>query len=162
MCVTIVIVLAIEYLHKESQVKLKVSMESFFFKEAEFIQRKDGQLKMKVSSEEVFISEDGKSMSLHQLTMFFPEKDFTIKAKKGVYCPDLGDLFLSEGIEGFSKDFRIYGVEAYWSGKHKTLYSEKPLKIEGGRFSIEGGSGKATADLIELKKGVKAVVYSEE
>ncbi|MGC8938838.1 MAG: hypothetical protein ACP5KH_07650, partial [Thermodesulfovibrio sp.] len=63
---------------------------------------------------------------------------------------------------GFSKDYKIYGTEAYWSAKDKTLYSDNPLKIEGNRFIIEGNSGKASENLIELKKGVKAIVYSKK
>lgn len=156
------LVLIFEYMDKESPLKVKVSMEGSFFKDAEFIQKKDGQLKLKLSSKEAFMSDDGKLMSLKDLTMFFPEKEFTVKAQKGFYYPDSGDLFLSDGIEGFSKDYKVYGTEAYWSAKDRTLYSDKPLKIEGSRFLIEGNSGKAQADLIELKKGVKAIVYAKK
>lgn len=149
------------YMDKESQIKVRVSMEGSFFKDAEFIQKKDGQVKLQLSSREAFMSDDGKLMEMKYLTMFFPEKEFTVKSQKGFYYTESGDLLLTEGIEGFSKDYKVYGTEAYWNAKDKTLYSEKPLKIVSNRFSIEGSSGKASADLIELKKGVVAIVYSK-
>lgn len=158
----VILVVTLDYMDKESQIKIKVSMEGSFFKDAQFIQKKDGQVKMQLSSKEAFMSDDGKLMEMRYLTMFFPEKDFTVKSQKGIYYPESGDLILSENIEGLSKDYKVYGTEAYWNAKDKTLYSDKPLKIVSSRFSIEGSSGKASADLIELKKGVVAIVYSKK
>lgn len=160
--VVITLVSVLDYLDRESPVKVKVSMEGSFFKDAQFIQKKDGQLKLQLFSQQAFMSDDGKLMELQGLTMFFPEKNFTVKARKGFYWTESGDLILSEGIEGISKDYKIYGSEAYWIAKDKTLYSDNPLKIEGSRFIIEGNSGKASENLIELKKGVKAIVYSKK
>ncbi|MEN2986459.1 MAG: hypothetical protein ABDH16_07385, partial [Thermodesulfovibrionaceae bacterium] len=62
-------------------------------------------------------------------------------------------------IEAQGKNFKVYAEEAYWNPQDKTIYSEKPLKIETKKFTIEGNSGKANANLIELNKGVKAVVH---
>lgn len=153
--------ISLSYMDKESQTKVMMSMEGSFFKEAEFIQKRDGQVKLHLSSKEVFMSDDGKLIEMKYITIFFPEKEFTVKSKKGFYYTESGNLILTEGIEGFSKDYKVYGTEAYWNAKDKTLYSEKPLKIVSNKFSIEGSSGKASADLIELRKGVVAVVYSK-
>ncbi|GAB5047112.1 LPS export ABC transporter periplasmic protein LptC [Thermodesulfovibrio sp. TK110] len=160
--IVIILLVVLNYLERESSVKVKVSMEGSFFRDAQFIQKKDGQLKLQLFSKEALMSDDGKLMDLRELTMFFPEKNFTVKAKKGFYWTESGDLILSEGIEGISKDYKIYGTEAYYSAKDKTLYSDNPLKIEGSRFLIEGNSGKASENLIELKKGVTAIVYSKK
>jgi len=157
-----ILLVVLDYLDKESSVKVKVSMEGSFFKDAKFIQKKDGQVKLQLFSKQAFMSDDGKLMDLRELTMSFPERDLTVKANKGFYWIESGDLILSEGIEGFSKDYKVHGTEAYWSAKDKTLYSDNPLKIEGSRFFIEGNSGKASENLIELKKGVRAIVYSKK
>lgn len=156
-----VVLVIIDYMEKEPIIKTHVSMEGSAFKNAQFVQKKNAQLKMSIISEEAFISDDGKFIELKSLTMFFPEKNFTVKAKKGFYYTESGNFILSEEIAGFSKDFKIYATEAYWDAKDNTLYSEKPLKIEGSRFYIEGNTGKANAELIELKKGVMAIVYPE-
>ncbi|WP_353683610.1 LPS export ABC transporter periplasmic protein LptC [Thermodesulfovibrio sp. 3907-1M] len=160
--IVVILLVVLDYLDKEHPVKVKVSMEGSFFKDAQFIQKKDGQLKLQLFSKEALMSDDGKLMDLRELTMFFPEKNLTVKARKGFYWIESGDLILSEWIEGFSKEYKIYGTEAYWSAKDKTLYSDNPLKIEGNRFIIEGNSGKASENLIELKKGVTAIVYSKK
>ncbi|MCS7215699.1 MAG: LPS export ABC transporter periplasmic protein LptC [Thermodesulfovibrio sp.] len=160
--IIVALLVSLDYFEKESQVTVKVSMEGSFFRDTEFIQKREGQLKLKLSSKEAFMSDDGKLMDMRYLTILFPEKEFTVKSKRGLYYPESGDLFLTDGIEGFLKDYKVYGSEAYWSAKDKTLYSEKPLKIVSNRFSIEGNSGKANADLIELKKGVVAIVYSKK
>ena len=157
-----ILLLVIDYMDKESPIKVKISMEGSVFQGAEFIQKKDGQLKLKLASDEAFMSDDGKFMDLKNLTMFFPEKEFTVKAQRGFYYPETGNLTLSGGIEGFSKNYTVYGTEAYWSPKEGTLYSEKPLKIETKKFSINGNSGKANADLVELNKGVVAIVYANK
>lgn len=157
-----ILLITLDYMDKESQIKVRVSMEGAFFKDAEFVQKKDGQMKLQLFSREAFMSDDGKFMDMKYLTMFFPEKEFTVKSQRGFYYPESGDLILTEGIEGLSKDYKVYGTEAYWSAKDKTLYSEKPLKVVSSKFSIEGSSGKASADLIELKKGVVAIVYSKK
>lgn len=154
--------ITIDYMERESPIKAKTLMEGSFFKDTEFIQKKDGVLKIQVSSTEAFMSDDGKLIEMRYLTIFFPERDFTVKSQKGIYYLDSGDLILTEAVEGIAKDYKVYGSEAYWSAKDKTLYSEKPLKIVGSSFSIEGNSGKANANLIELKKGVVAIVYSKK
>ncbi|MCS7164551.1 MAG: LPS export ABC transporter periplasmic protein LptC [Thermodesulfovibrio sp.] len=154
--------ITIDYMERESPIKAKTLMEGSFFKDTEFIQKKDGVLKIQVSSTETFMSDDGKLIEMRYLTIFFPERDFTVKSRKGIYYLDSGDLILTEAVEGIAKDYKVYGSEAYWSAKDKTLYSEKPLKIVGSSFSIEGNSGKANANLIELKKGVVAIVYSKK
>uniref|UniRef100_A0A7C4AJ50 LPS export ABC transporter periplasmic protein LptC n=1 Tax=Thermodesulfovibrio aggregans TaxID=86166 RepID=A0A7C4AJ50_9BACT len=154
-----ILLMIIDYIEKETPIKMRVSVEGSVFKNAQFIQKKNNQLKLSVTSEEAFISDDGKLIELKSLKMFFPEKEFTVKAKKGFYYTESGDFILSEEITGFSKDCTVYGTEAYWNAKDNTLYSEKPLKIEGKRFYIEGNTGRANAELIELKKGVMAVVY---
>ncbi len=151
----------LDYMDKESPLKTKISMESSFFREIEFIQKREGNLKLKLYSQEAKMLEDGKILELGYITMFFPEREFTVKAKKGTYYIETGDIVLKEEIEGFSKDYTILGTEATWIGKDKTLYSDKPLKIKNERFVIEGNAGIARADLIELKKGVTAVVYSK-
>jgi len=158
----IAIFLIVNYMDKDSQVKVKISMEGSVFKDVAFIQKKDGQIKLKLASAEAFMSDDGKLLELNYPVMFFPDKEVTVKAHKGYYYPETGELFLREAIEGLSKDYKILGTEFYWNSKDKTLYSEKPLRIEGKRFTIEGNSGRATADLIELKKGVRAIVYSKK
>lgn len=154
-----VLLVIIDYMEKEPVIKMSVAMEGSQFKNAQFIQKKNAQVKMSVASEEAFISDDGKFIELKSLTMFFPEKNFTVKAKRGFYYTESGDFILSEEITGSSEDFKIYATEAYWDAKNNTLYSEKPLKIEGNKFYIEGNTGKANAELIELKKGVMAIVY---
>lgn len=155
------ILLLLDFAEKDSPLKMKLSMEGSVFKDVEFIQRKQGQLTVKLTAKESIMSDDGKKMELAYITMFFPEKNFTVKAKKGFYYTESGDLILTDGIEGVSKDYKVSGTEASWNAKDRTLYSEKPLRIEGEKFVIEGNSGKATSDLIELKKGVKAIVYSK-
>lgn len=158
----IVITLIINDIDKDSHVKVKMSMEGSVFKNVSFIQKKEGQLKLKISSQEAFMDEEGKLIELNYPVMFFPEKEVSVKAYKGYYYPESGDLFLKDNIEGSSKDYKIFGTEIYWNSKDKTLYSEKPLRIEGKKFTIEGNAGRATSDLIELKKGVRAIVYSKK
>lgn len=155
----IILIIIFNYLEKDESVKLKISMESSVFKEVNFIQKKETQQKFKFYAQEAFMSEDGKILDLNNLTMIFPEKEFEVIAKKGVYYTETGDVYLSKEIEGVSKDYKIYGSEAFWNGKERFLYSEKPIKIVGNKFSIEGNAGIATADFIELKKGVTAIVY---
>lgn len=156
------VVSVIYYLEDEdNQFKLKLSLEGSLFKDTYFVQKKDGEVKLALKSSETFISDDGKFMELKGVLIDFPEKNFKVSAQKAHYYPELGDLYLKEGIEGSSDQIKITGTEAYWKGSEKTLYSENPLIITGKNFSITGNSGKAKADLIELNKGVKAIVYSK-
>lgn len=149
-------------LDKEESVKVKLSMEASVFKDVYFMQKKDGDLKLKLYAKEALMNEDAKTLELKSLSMFFPEKEFTVKAKKGIYSTDSGDILLREEVEGYSKDLTVYGSEAQWNGKEKMLISDKPLKIQGNRFIIEGNAGIAKADLIELREGVRAIVYSKK
>lgn len=158
--ITILIIYSFE--EDENQIKMKLLLEGSTFKDTYFVQKKDGEVRVILQAAETFIADDGKLMELKDIIMNFPEKDFKVTARKGYYYQETGDLYLKEGIEGNSKDITIVGTEAYWKRNENTLYSEKPLTIIGRNFSIEGNSGKAKADLIELNKGVKAVVYSKK
>lgn len=155
-------VFVIYYLEDEdNQFKFKLSLEGSLFKDTYFVQKKDGEVKLAIKSSETFISDDGKFMELKGVLIDFPEKNFKISAQKAEYYPESGDLYLKGGIEGTSDQIKITATEAHWKGSEKTLYSENPLIITGKNFSITGNGGKAKADLIELNKGVKAVVYSK-
>jgi|GEM_PF-562999 LPS export ABC transporter protein LptC len=157
--VSAIVILLVSDVEKESSVKVKISMEGSTFKNAKYIQKKDNQVKLILNTKETFMSDDGKLMELREVSIYFPEKNFTVNATKGYYYPDKGDFILTESVEGISKDFKVIATEVFYSGKDKMLYSEKPLQIRGKNFIIDGNSGKATSDLIELKKGVNAIVY---
>jgi len=157
-----VVILLISNMEKESSIKVKISTEGSIFKDAQYIQKKDNQVKLLLNAKETIMSEDGKIMKLKEVSIFFPEKNFTVNAIKGYYYPDKGDFTLIENVEGISKDFKVIATEVFYSGKDKTLYSEKPLQIRGKNFIIDGNSGKATSNLIELKKGVNAIVYPKK
>ncbi len=160
--VCIVLIVLVGLMNKEESPKIKISMEGSIFKEIQFIQKKNSYVKFELFSQEAMISDDGKVITLSNLTMIFPEKEFTVKAKNGFYYSESGDILLKDEIEGISKNYKVYGTEAYWDAKSRTLHSEKPLKLVGNKITIEGNEGAASADLIELKKGVKAIVHSKK
>lgn len=152
------LILLFENMEKEPQIKLNLEGGVSVFKNAKFIQKKDGKVIIEINSEEAVLNNNNQ-MSLQNITMFFPEKEFTVKAQRGIYYTDSSEFLLNGWIEVDGKNFKIYGQQAYWSPKDRTIYSDKPLKIETKRFIVEGNSGKANANLIELDKGVRAVVY---
>ena len=160
--VGIILNVLVNFINKEESPKIKISMEGSIFKEIQFIQKKNENIKFELFSQEAMMSDDGKVINLRNLMMFFPEKEFTVKAKSGFYYLESGDILLRDEIEGVSKNYKIYGTEAYWDAKNRTLHSEKPLKLVGNKLTIEGNEGTASADLIELKRGVRAIVYSKK
>lgn len=152
----------LSHMEQETPVKFKIGIEGSTFKDLRFIQKREGQIKLNLYSKEAFLYDEGKLMELKELTIFIPERDFKVFAQKGFYNLETGNFSLREMIEGITKDLKILAIEADWDSKSKVLYSEKPIKIEGKKFKIEGGSGKADESLIELKKGVRAIVYSSK
>ncbi len=158
----ILLFIILSHIEQETPIKVKIGIEGSTFKDLEFIQKREGQIKLNLYSKEAFLYDEGKLMELKELTIFIPERDFKVFAQKGFYHLETGDFSLREMIEGITKNFKILASEANWDSKSKVLYSEKPIKIEGKKFKIEGGSGKADESLIELKKGVKAIVYSSK
>lgn len=155
----ILLILIFSHMDQESLIKVRIGLERSTFRDLEFIQKRGGQIKINLYSKEAFLYDDGKLMELRELTIFLPERDFKIFALKGIYHTETGDFSLMEMIEGITKNLKILAQEAIWDSQNKVLYSEKPIKIEGKNFTIEGNFGSANENLIELKKGVKAIVY---
>jgi hypothetical protein len=135
-------------------------MEGSTFRDIQFIQKREGQIKLNINSNEAFLCEEGKIIELKELTIVLPDRNFKVLAQKGLYHLETGDFSLMENIEGFAKNFKILATEANWDSKSKVLSSEKPIIIEGKKITIHGNSGKANESFIELKQGVKAIVYS--
>lgn len=158
----ILLIIILSYMEQEAPIKVKLGMEGSTFRDLQFIQKREGQVKLNLHSKEAFLYDEGKLMDLKEISIFIPDRDFKVFAQKGLYYIETGDFSLREMIEGVTKNFKILASEANWDSKNKVLYSEKPIKIEGKKFAIEGGSGKANESLIELKQGVKAIVYSSK
>lgn len=152
----------LSHMEQETPAKFKIGIDGSTFKDLQFIQKREGQLKLNLYSKEAFLYDGGKQMELKELTIFIPDRDFKVFAQKAFYNLETGNFSLREMIEGTTKDLKIFTIEANWDSKNKVLYSEKPIKIESKKFKVEGGSGKADESLIELKKGVKAIVYSSK
>lgn len=146
-------------MEQDSSPKIKVSIEGSTFKNVQFTQKREGQINLNVYSEEIFMSEDGQFMGLKDINIHFPEGDFKVLSQRGFYYLRDGKLLLKEKIEANIKNLVISTEEAQWDLNNKIILSEKPIKIEGKNFIIEGNAGKADKDLIELKRGVKATVY---
>ncbi len=145
---------------RELPLRVKMGLEGSTFKELQLIQKKEGHIKLVLNSKEAFLYGGGQLVELRDLAIQIPEREFKVFAKKGLYNLETGDFSLREMIEGISKNFKILAEEANWDSKNRILLSEKPIIIEGKRFTIEGNAGKANESLIELKKGVKAIVQT--
>lgn len=158
----ILLFIIFSYMEQDSPIKVKVGIEGSTFKDVQFVQKRDGQIKLNLYSKEVLLYDEGKLMELKELTIFLPERDFRVFAQKGFFYMETGNFSLMEEVEGTTKNLKILAKEANWDAKNKLLYSEKPIKIEGKAFIIEGNSGNANENLIELKKGVRAIVYSSK
>ncbi|MCX7988989.1 MAG: LPS export ABC transporter periplasmic protein LptC [Thermodesulfovibrio sp.] len=160
--VVILFFIIFSYMEQDSPIKVKVGIEGSTFHDVQFLQKREGQIKLNLSSKEAFLYDEGKLMELKDLTIFLPERDFKVFAQRGFYYMETGDFTLIEMVEGITKNLKILAKEANWDAKNKLLYTEKPIKIEGKSFTIEGNSGNANENLIELKKGVRAIVYSSK
>ncbi len=147
-------------MERESPLKVKVGLEGSTFRELQLTQKREGHIKLVLNSKEALLHRGGQLVELRDLTILIPEREFKVFAQKGLYNLETGDFSLREMIEGISKNFKIRTEEANWDYKNKILLSEKPIRIEGKRFTIEGNAGKANESLIELKKGVKAIVHT--
>lgn len=144
---------------QDAPVKVKIATEGSMLKDVQFMQKKDGMIKLNVHAKNAFLQEDQRTLKLEQLMIFIPERDFKVTANLGYYDIESGNLTLLENVEGLGRNFKLKTSEASWDSKEKSLFSDKPIIVEGKKFTIEANAGIANENLIELKKGVRAFVY---
>ncbi|MCX7913389.1 MAG: hypothetical protein N2511_02250 [Thermodesulfovibrionales bacterium] len=118
--------------------------------------QREGMVKWLVTAKKAILT-DSNNLLLEDLEISFPERDFILFSKGGIYNLVDQSLKIEGQIRALTKNYVIDAVSLSWDPKAGLLSSDKKIVIEGKDFSIEGDEFSASSSKAFLKNNVKAI-----
>lgn len=149
------------YINQERQPQVKVVVaERSEMDDLNIVNRQDGVVKWSLLAKKAIYLTD-KEVQLRDLTITFPDKDFSMKADEGFYNTESRNFRIDTPITATAKNYDIQAKAMFWDGAKNQLVANDRVQIVGRGFTIEGDNLVATADKATLQKNVRAVFHGK-
>lgn len=149
------------YLNNEREGRPKIVVaEQSTMDDLEIVNRQDGVVKWTLLARKAVYLSD-KEVKLHDLTITFPEKDFSMKAEEGLYNMESRNFRIDTPITANAKNYDITAKSMEWDSAKNQLVANDRVFIVGQSFTIEGDNLVATASKATLQKNVRAVFHGK-
>ena len=123
----------------EKAAKLSVQMTGdSFFEGVKIVNKKDGVTDWILTAKRADLSRDGKEALLNGVEMQLEKNGVTVEAEKGLYDMETKKISVDGVITARNKNYVMTTSEARIDSDAGTLETEREVKIEGKKFSLEG------------------------
>ena len=95
---------------------------------------------------------------LKQISLYWPEKNIELIARRGIYNLSSGKIRLEDAIKGYRGDMEIQTDSLRYNPKKQLLYTKDGITIRGKGFTITGNEASIKdGKKLEIKGNVKSV-----
>lgn len=121
--------------------------------------QKDGIVKWLVTSKRATLADTANSniIILEDLKITFPERDFIVFSKRGIYNLAEQSLKIEGDVNAQTRNYTINASNLFWDPKEGVISSDEKIAIIGKDFYIEGDELSASPKIAILKRNVKAI-----
>jgi hypothetical protein len=149
------------YMNQEREPQIKVVVaERSEMDDLTIVNHQDGAIKWSLLAKKAVYLTD-KDVQLRDLTITFPEKEFSMKSEEGFYNTESRNFRIDTPVTATAKSYDIQAKSMFWDGSKNQLVAHDRVYIVGRGFTIEGDNLVATADKATLQKNVRAVFHGK-